>query len=251
MTQGTRGCRRPLHGDLVGLSRRRVDPDVPRVPRGQVPRRLRRLGSQRTRTRSRTCSTPSRPTSATGTASPQPPARGRRHRRRGHLPQHRAAVLPELRAVRRARPTPERVRAPRWPASAPTTAGWPTSAPSCPGGAPASARSSSTTSTTRIDDVRWIKEHGLRGGVLIPTIAPDVNWVKPLYDPVYDPLWAVCEELGVPVNMHGGTGVPNYGPYAGHARADVPRVRLVRAATAAASAVQSGCSSVTRSSRSS
>jgi predicted TIM-barrel fold metal-dependent hydrolase len=64
-----------------------------------------------------------------------------------------------------------------------------------------------------IEDVRWIKEHGLRGGVLLPNIAPDVDWVKPLYDPVYDPLWAELEALEVPVNAHGGTGVPDYGPY--------------------------------------
>ncbi|MGH9209663.1 MAG: amidohydrolase family protein [Acidimicrobiales bacterium] len=64
-----------------------------------------------------------------------------------------------------------------------------------------------------IADVRWIKEHGLRGGVLLPNVAPDVNWVKPLYDPVYDPMWAVLEDLEVPVNVHSGTGVPNYGPH--------------------------------------
>jgi predicted TIM-barrel fold metal-dependent hydrolase len=64
-----------------------------------------------------------------------------------------------------------------------------------------------------IADVRWIKEHNLRGGILLPNISPDVHWVKPLYDPMYDPLWAVLEELEVPVNVHGGTGVPDYGPY--------------------------------------
>jgi predicted TIM-barrel fold metal-dependent hydrolase len=64
-----------------------------------------------------------------------------------------------------------------------------------------------------IEDVRWIKEHGLRGGVLISSIPPDCKYVKPLYDPVYDPLWAVCEELEVPVNSHGGTGMPDYGKY--------------------------------------
>jgi predicted TIM-barrel fold metal-dependent hydrolase len=37
--------------------------------------------------------------------------------------------------------------------------------------------------------------------------------VKPLYDPVYDPLWALCEELEVPINTHGGTGSPDYGSY--------------------------------------
>jgi predicted TIM-barrel fold metal-dependent hydrolase len=64
-----------------------------------------------------------------------------------------------------------------------------------------------------IDDVTWIKEHGLRGGVLLPTVAPDVKWVKPLYDPCYDPLWAALQDLELPVNLHSGTGSPNYGRY--------------------------------------
>ena len=64
-----------------------------------------------------------------------------------------------------------------------------------------------------IEDVRWIKEHGLRGGILLPNIAPDVKWVKPLYDPTYDRLWEVCQDLEVPVNVHSGTGNPDYGPY--------------------------------------
>jgi predicted TIM-barrel fold metal-dependent hydrolase len=63
-----------------------------------------------------------------------------------------------------------------------------------------------------IADVRWIKEHGLRGGILLPTIPPDVDWIKPLNHPDYDRLWAVCEELEVPVNCHGGTGSPAYAP---------------------------------------
>lgn len=64
-----------------------------------------------------------------------------------------------------------------------------------------------------IEDVRWIKEHGLRGGILISAVPPDIDYVRPLYDPYYDPLWAVCEELEVPINSHGGTGLPNYGNY--------------------------------------
>ena len=59
-----------------------------------------------------------------------------------------------------------------------------------------------------IADVRWIRGHDLRGGVLVPNIPPDVKWVKPLHHPDYDPLWAVCEELEVPVASHGGTGTP-------------------------------------------
>jgi predicted TIM-barrel fold metal-dependent hydrolase len=64
-----------------------------------------------------------------------------------------------------------------------------------------------------IADVRWIKEHGLRGGVLVSAIPPDCKYVKPLYDPEYDRLWKVCEELEVPINSHGGTGLPDYGKY--------------------------------------
>jgi len=40
-----------------------------------------------------------------------------------------------------------------------------------------------------IEDAKWIKEHGLRGGVLLPNIAPDQKWVRPLYHPDYDRLW--------------------------------------------------------------
>ena len=61
-----------------------------------------------------------------------------------------------------------------------------------------------------IEDVVWIKEHGLRGGILLPTVPPDVDWVKPLNHPDYDRLWKVCEDLEVPVNCHGGTGSPGY-----------------------------------------
>lgn len=64
-----------------------------------------------------------------------------------------------------------------------------------------------------IEDATWIKENGLYGGVLLPTVAPDVDWVQPLYDPVYDKLWAALEDMEIPVNLHGGTGSPNYGRY--------------------------------------
>ena len=64
-----------------------------------------------------------------------------------------------------------------------------------------------------IEDTKWIKEQGLRGGILLPNIPPDVKWVKPLYDPEYDRLWEVCQDLDIPVNVHSGTGNPDYGPY--------------------------------------
>ena len=61
-----------------------------------------------------------------------------------------------------------------------------------------------------IADVRWCHEHGLRGGVLVQPVPDDMKHIKPLYAPDYDPLWAVCQELGVVVNTHSGG--------AGHAR---------------------------------
>ncbi len=64
-----------------------------------------------------------------------------------------------------------------------------------------------------IEDATWIKNSGLRGGVLLPNVAPDVKWVRPLYDPEYDRLWAELQDLDVPVTLHGGTGSPNYGAF--------------------------------------
>jgi predicted TIM-barrel fold metal-dependent hydrolase len=64
-----------------------------------------------------------------------------------------------------------------------------------------------------IADVRWAHEHGLRGGVLLPAVPPDVRHIEPLYSTAYDPLWAVCAELGVPVNHHSGGGAPDYGDH--------------------------------------
>jgi predicted TIM-barrel fold metal-dependent hydrolase len=61
-----------------------------------------------------------------------------------------------------------------------------------------------------IEDVKWIKKHNLRGGVLLPTAPPDATWIKPYNHPDYDRLWKVCEDLEVPVNCHGGIGGPEY-----------------------------------------
>ena len=63
-----------------------------------------------------------------------------------------------------------------------------------------------------VAEVRSAKEARLFGGVLIPNLAPD-SALPPLHAPDYEPLWATCAELGVPINVHGGTGVPDYGPY--------------------------------------
>ena len=64
-----------------------------------------------------------------------------------------------------------------------------------------------------IEDVQWIAQHGLRGGVLLPHVPPDCTHIEPLYSPAYDRFWAVCQDLGVVLNQHGGTGSPDYGRY--------------------------------------
>jgi predicted TIM-barrel fold metal-dependent hydrolase len=63
-----------------------------------------------------------------------------------------------------------------------------------------------------VAEVRWAHEAGLTGGVLLPG-APPGSGIPPLYAPDYEPLWAVCEELGMPVTHHSGSSSPDYGPY--------------------------------------
>jgi predicted TIM-barrel fold metal-dependent hydrolase len=61
-------------------------------------------------------------------------------------------------------------------------------------------------------DARSIADSGLRGGILLPNIPPDATWIEHhLYDPYWEPLWSFCEDAGLPVNIHGGTGVPDFG----------------------------------------
>ena len=64
-----------------------------------------------------------------------------------------------------------------------------------------------------VQDIRWMKDHGL-AGVLLPGVSPDTPWIEPLFHPKYDPIWAVCQELDMPVTHHaGGSGIPNYGKH--------------------------------------
>jgi len=56
-------------------------------------------------------------------------------------------------------------------------------------------------------EVRYAKEAGLFGGILLPGVAPN-HEIPPLWSDVYEPLWSLCEELGVVVNHHSGGGLP-------------------------------------------
>ena len=48
------------------------------------------------------------------------------------------------------------------------------------------------------------------GGILLPSLPPGHD-LPGLWEPAWEPLWDLCEELGVPVNIHGGGGLPDYG----------------------------------------
>jgi predicted TIM-barrel fold metal-dependent hydrolase len=63
-----------------------------------------------------------------------------------------------------------------------------------------------------VEEVRWARDNGLTGGVLLPG-APPGSGLAPLYDPVYEPLWAACADLGMPLNHHAGSAAPDYGDY--------------------------------------
>lgn len=63
-----------------------------------------------------------------------------------------------------------------------------------------------------VEEIRWAKENGLTGGVLLTGAAPGSD-LEPLYSPAYEPIYAVCEELGMPLNHHAGGGTPDFGNY--------------------------------------
>ena len=62
-----------------------------------------------------------------------------------------------------------------------------------------------------IRDIEFIAEAGLRGGVLLPLIPPDCNWLKPLYDPAWDKVFAAIQDHDLVMNQHSGQGSPDYG----------------------------------------
>ena len=62
-----------------------------------------------------------------------------------------------------------------------------------------------------VKDIEFIAENGLRGGVLLPLIPPDCTWLKPLYDPAWDRVFAAIQDCDLVMNQHSGQGSPNYG----------------------------------------
>jgi predicted TIM-barrel fold metal-dependent hydrolase len=61
-----------------------------------------------------------------------------------------------------------------------------------------------------VAEIRWSHEAGLMGGVLLPGTPPGIG-LPQLYEEHYEPLFAVCAELGVPLNHHTGSAAPPMG----------------------------------------
>lgn len=61
-----------------------------------------------------------------------------------------------------------------------------------------------------VREIRRTRKAGLTGGVLLPGVPPG-SGIPELHSQVYDPIWAVCDELDVPVNHHGGSASPPLG----------------------------------------
>ena len=61
-----------------------------------------------------------------------------------------------------------------------------------------------------VREIRRVASAGLTGGILLPGTPPG-SGLPELYSQTYDPIWAVCDELGVPVNHHGGSASPPLG----------------------------------------
>ncbi|MBC9711829.1 amidohydrolase [Streptomyces sp. TRM66268-LWL] len=61
-----------------------------------------------------------------------------------------------------------------------------------------------------VKEIRWAHAAGLTGGLLLPGTPPG-SGLPELYSQTYDPIWATCAELGIPVNHHAGSASPPLG----------------------------------------
>jgi len=62
-----------------------------------------------------------------------------------------------------------------------------------------------------VRQVTWAKEHGLKG-VILPAGVGNLPFY---HDPCYEPIWSVCEDLGMPIHTHVGSATPDYGDLPG------------------------------------
>ena len=64
-----------------------------------------------------------------------------------------------------------------------------------------------------VREVRWAAQNFPdNAGILLPNVPPG-SPLPPLWEPHYEPLWQACEDVGFVVNVHSGSGVPDYGEH--------------------------------------
>jgi predicted TIM-barrel fold metal-dependent hydrolase len=59
-----------------------------------------------------------------------------------------------------------------------------------------------------VADIHWAADNGLVG-IMVPALHDGGPF---FFDPALDPIWAACQEAGLPLGQHGGTGAPDYQP---------------------------------------
>jgi len=62
-----------------------------------------------------------------------------------------------------------------------------------------------------IEEIEFIAKAGLRGGVLLPLIAPDATWLRPLYHPDWERVYAAIQDHDLVMNQHTGAGISDHG----------------------------------------
>ncbi len=64
-----------------------------------------------------------------------------------------------------------------------------------------------------LHEIRWaVEQFHPFGGILLPSIPPNSH-LPPLWEDHYEPLWQLCADLKVPINIHGGSALPDYGDH--------------------------------------
>ena len=173
-----------LHLHHRRYARRRRDRHVSRVPRPRLSRRVRRLARRLQESRRRSTSAARRRrTGIRPSGSPICRATAWWARCSSRTPSRRSTPR---RSTSRRRRSP-RSTSTRSRARARTTAGWRTSAPRRPQRRAGIGLIHLNDLDDAIEDVKWIAENGLRGGVLLPLPSPAEHWLKPLNHPELRP----------------------------------------------------------------
>jgi predicted TIM-barrel fold metal-dependent hydrolase len=63
-----------------------------------------------------------------------------------------------------------------------------------------------------VEEIRWARDAGLRGGIFVSPWTGDLPF---LHHPRYEPIWATCAELDLPLNFHSTPEHPDYGDHPG------------------------------------